>query len=257
MTRRHSSSTYADGAADIARRFGITIKTLRHYESAGLITPVRNSQGWRSYGQAECERLHLILLLRRFGLTLARISDMLANSTPDMMAVMEMQERALLDQKTRIDNALSLLARAKAQAAARQPVDPASLAELARTEPLEWRWSADLDEFAARFFDPTQRRHLAETTPELSRQWMEVIAELERLGTSVTPEEREARALGARAAGLISIMTGGDPAFHNALANFWKAGLSNPAYAAKLPLSEEQWHFLGRAMQAYFRSLAA
>lgn len=68
------ASPFPEGAAAIARRFGVTVKTLRVYEEAGLIRPVRNGHGWRTYGQAECERLHLVLLLRRFGLTIARIA---------------------------------------------------------------------------------------------------------------------------------------------------------------------------------------
>lgn len=253
VTRRRPSSTYADGAADIARRFGITIKTLRHYEEAGLITPLRDRQGWRSFGQVECERLHLILLLRRFGLSLARIGEMLSANAPDVVAVLEMQERALLDQKARIDDALVLLARAKAQASSGQSVDPASLAQLARTEPLRWRWSAELDSFAAQFFDPQQCRRLAETAPALSPQWSEVLAALDRIGIGSAPDGPEARALGAKAAELISVMTGGDAMFTDALTNFWKAGLASPSHSDKLPLTEMQWRFLGAAMRAHFR----
>lgn len=255
MTRRRSSSTYADGAADIARRFGITIKTLRHYEDAGLLSPVRDRQGWRSYGQAECERLHLILLLRRFGLSLARIGEILAGRVPDIAAVMEMQERALLEQKARIDDALALLARAKAQVATGQAVDPASLAELARTEPLGWRWSSELDAFAARFFDRQQQRHLAETAPALAPQWAQVVAELERLDAKVSPDGPEGRALGAKAAELIALMTGKDDTFRKTLTDFWKAGFSNPTLTAALPVSEAQWRFLGAAMRAYSKEM--
>lgn len=256
MTKRRPSSTYADGAADIARRFGITIKTLRHYEDAGLIAPVRDRQGWRSYGQAECERLHLILLLRRFGLSLARIGTILTDGAPDISAVIAMQERALLDQKARIDDALALLARARAQAEAGASVDPASLAQLARTEPLRWRWSAELDVFAARFLDPQQRRRLADSAPALGPRWGEILAELERLGAAAAPDSLEGRALGAKAAALITLMTGGDSSFGEALTQFWTKGFSSPFHAAKLPLNEDQWRFLGAAMRAHLEGKA-
>lgn len=255
MTKRRPSSTYADGAADIARRFGITIKTLRHYEDAGLLRPVRDAHGWRSYGQVECERLHLVLLLRRFGLSLARIGEILADGAPDVLAVLDMQEQALLEQKSRIDTALALLARAKGQAATGKAIDPAALAQLARSEPLQWRWSEQLDILATRFFDPQQRRHLAATAPALAPQWAEVLRDLERLGPTVAPDGEEALALGAKAARLIAIMTDGDSTFRDALTDFWKSGLASPSHAEALPLSREQWLFLGAAMRAHARSM--
>ena len=249
VIKRRPSAAYADGAADIAQRFGITIKALRHYEKAGLIRPVRDRQGWRSYGQVECERLHLILLLRRFGLSIARIGEILADGAPDLAMVLNVQERALGDQRGRIDEALALIARAKARIAAGEALDPPALAELARMEPLCWRWPVELDEAAARFFSPEHQVQLSRTAPAQTADWSAVLEELDRLD-GTPPDSPAARAVGQRATALIAAMTGGDGALHGALTQFWRAGFGDPALAPALPMTEAQWLWLGAAMAA-------
>jgi hypothetical protein len=52
----------------------------------------------------------------RFGLSLNRIGAILRGGTPDIATVIAMQERALREQKARIDEALALLERARAKA---------------------------------------------------------------------------------------------------------------------------------------------
>jgi DNA-binding transcriptional MerR regulator len=64
---------------DIARRAGTTSRTLRHYGELGLLEPSRvGINGYRYYGQDELVRLQRILLLRRLGLSLPAIAEVLA-----------------------------------------------------------------------------------------------------------------------------------------------------------------------------------
>ena len=44
--------------AETARRFGVSIKALRLYESRGLLKPLRSEAGWRTYGPDQIARLH-------------------------------------------------------------------------------------------------------------------------------------------------------------------------------------------------------
>jgi DNA-binding transcriptional MerR regulator len=77
LPRARPKAQVPDGAADIARRFGITIKALRLYEDLGLLAPHRTQNGWRTYNHADCERLHRIVSLRQLGLPLAAIGELL------------------------------------------------------------------------------------------------------------------------------------------------------------------------------------
>ena len=54
---------------ELTREFGVTSRTIRHYEDIGLLTPERRGQT-RVYSAADRTRLKLILRGKRFGLSL-------------------------------------------------------------------------------------------------------------------------------------------------------------------------------------------
>ena len=60
---------------------GITKKNIRFYEAEGLLAPRRNSDnGYRDYGEAEVEALRRIKLLRKLGVPLEDIRQMLSGA---------------------------------------------------------------------------------------------------------------------------------------------------------------------------------
>ncbi|GAB3007519.1 MerR family transcriptional regulator [Saccharothrix stipae] len=62
----------------LARMAGVSDRTLRHYDRIGLLRPaaVDPASGYRWYGAAELTRLERIRGLRRLGLPLRRIADL-------------------------------------------------------------------------------------------------------------------------------------------------------------------------------------
>ena len=66
------------GPAEMAQRLGVSPKALRVYERSGLVRPHRTDAGWRVYGPDQQARLHQVLVLKRLGLTLARIGELLS-----------------------------------------------------------------------------------------------------------------------------------------------------------------------------------
>lgn len=67
---------------DIARLSGTTSRTLRHYDSIGLLKPSSvGANGYRQYDADALARLQRILLLRELGLGLPAIADVLAGQT--------------------------------------------------------------------------------------------------------------------------------------------------------------------------------
>ncbi|MDP3407084.1 MerR family DNA-binding transcriptional regulator [Bosea sp. (in: a-proteobacteria)] len=78
-----SSQTETDSVggftiSDLARDFGVTLRTLRFYESRGLIAPARSGLT-RIYSGRDRARLALILKGKQLGFTLVEIRAMLAN----------------------------------------------------------------------------------------------------------------------------------------------------------------------------------
>src|SRR5580698_6869556 len=120
--------------AETAKRFGISIKALRLYERHGLLQPLRTRNGstgaaWRVYGSDQIARLHQILALKRFGLSLGQIGELLVGE--DALApILAVQERVLVKDSERIARALTLLRKARAKLASGEALSIDDLATL-------------------------------------------------------------------------------------------------------------------------------
>ena len=107
--------------AETARRFGVSIKALRLYEQHGLLKPLRTSNGstgaaWRVYDSDQLARLHQILALKRLGLSLGQIGELLVGEDA-LDPVLAFQERVLVQESERIARALALLRKARTKLA--------------------------------------------------------------------------------------------------------------------------------------------
>src|SRR5690606_10745268 len=101
---------------DVARRTGISVRTLHDYEETGLLAPAeRTRAGHRHYDEAAIERLYRIRGLVALGLSLDEIREQLARpeSSP-----LELVERQLGRVEERIELELRLRDRLRALAAA-------------------------------------------------------------------------------------------------------------------------------------------
>jgi MerR family transcriptional regulator, thiopeptide resistance regulator len=80
---------------DVARRTGLTERTLRYYEELGLLTPSRDTGGRRRYDGESLDRLYRIRLLRALGTPLAEVD-------PDASDLLGLARRHLADLDTRL-----------------------------------------------------------------------------------------------------------------------------------------------------------
>jgi DNA-binding transcriptional MerR regulator len=89
--------------SDLAKEFAITTRTIRFYESRGLISPERIGQN-RRYSRRDRARLMLILRGRNLGFTVEDVGEYLAlyDADPGQIA----QTRLLLD---KVSSAISEL----------------------------------------------------------------------------------------------------------------------------------------------------
>src|ERR1700744_6508891 len=116
---------------ETARRFGVTIKALRLYERRGLLAPLRSKSGWRTYGPDQVARLHQILALKRLGLSLASIAQLMA-STHTLETVLALQDQALVAEGRRVARGLALIRAARAKLKAGQSLSIDDLATLSQ-----------------------------------------------------------------------------------------------------------------------------
>ncbi|MEX2150159.1 MAG: heavy metal-responsive transcriptional regulator [Steroidobacteraceae bacterium] len=69
------------GIGQLAKRTGVPIDTVRHYERIGLLRPAaRLASGYRRYGDAELKRLRFIRRAKALGFTLDEVHELLALS---------------------------------------------------------------------------------------------------------------------------------------------------------------------------------
>lgn len=61
---------------------GITKANIRFYEKEGLLTPSRNESGYREYSDADITQLKQIVILRKLGIPVQQIADILDGAMP-------------------------------------------------------------------------------------------------------------------------------------------------------------------------------
>ena len=102
---------------EVAELSGVSVRTLHHYDSIGLVVPsARSSAGYRLYSDADLLRLQQVLVQRELGLSLEAIRKLLDDPGFDHRAALLEQRRLLLERAAStqqmiraLDSALSLL----------------------------------------------------------------------------------------------------------------------------------------------------
>lgn len=62
---------------DVAKRLGISQRSIRYYEERGLINPSRTEGRFRIYAESEVARLKTVLLLKDLGMSLEEIASLI------------------------------------------------------------------------------------------------------------------------------------------------------------------------------------
>lgn len=94
---------------EVSRRWGVSSRTLRHWESQGLLSSVRlGSGGVRAYDAIACERLEKILFLKRLDLPLGVIREILGEGA-DVGAILREQRVYLASCASALREKIALL----------------------------------------------------------------------------------------------------------------------------------------------------
>ena len=62
---------------DISKQLDVSTRTIRYYEELGLIIPKRSDGGFREYSEIEVEKLKTIIRLKKLGLSLEEIGELI------------------------------------------------------------------------------------------------------------------------------------------------------------------------------------
>lgn len=120
------------GPGELARTARTSIKALRVYEKAGLLTPDRREGGWRLYGPTHVARLHQILALKALGLSLKQIGATLDRDDLATGRIMDLQARHLAAVIRSTRNQLKRVQQAREHIAVGNAIPPDLLFDLTR-----------------------------------------------------------------------------------------------------------------------------
>ncbi|KVV31939.1 MerR family transcriptional regulator [Burkholderia ubonensis] len=189
---------------ELAKRSGLTVRTLHHYHAIGLLTPsARADNGYRLYDRDDIARLHQIQALRRFGLSLAEIGDYL-NQPGAPLVDLVAKQITLLDRQ--IEQSAQLrerLVRLHAQ-----------LAEGTEPELADWLTTLELMTVYDKYFSEEElaRMPMYRKSQTGDAEWIALIADVRALyDAGVPPEDERVRALADRWMTLLVRDTNNDP----------------------------------------------
>ncbi len=190
---------------ELARRTGLSVRALRHYDDIALLVPSeRSSGGYRLYGRKDVARLYRIQALRRLDLSLADIQGLLDNASGGMSEVVARQV-AQLEREIQQASALRthlLTVQRQLQASEEPGIDDWLLA--LESMVAGSKYLSDDEQHTLK----TQREGFADAVaPERAA----LSAWLQRLvATGVSPENPEAQTLAQRWITLLLEEAGGD-----------------------------------------------
>lgn len=244
------------GPAEMARRLGVSPKALRVFEREGLVRPERSAANYRRYGPAHAQRLHQVLALKRLGLPLRRIGELLAGRYADLDSVLRLQQAMLERRVADAQVGLRLIADARARLARGDALSPDELARLTKETAMTTDKDRALEEALRpameRHFTPEDRERLTTDAPyfdqeQVSREWDALIAEAKRLHAAGDPGTPAAKDLGRRWFAQVARFTDGDPTVFSKLSAAWGEAMADPNTAPKLPMTPELMAFVGEA----------
>ena len=91
---------------DIEQVLNVPRATIRFYEKEGLINPERAENGYRDYSDQDVEKLKKIIILRKIGLSVNDIEDLL-DGAKSMDAVLDANMHNLQKQMEELTGAMN------------------------------------------------------------------------------------------------------------------------------------------------------
>lgn len=207
--------------SQVARRTGVTVRTLHHYEACGLLQPAaRNDAGYRLYGEAELRRLQHIVSLKALGLTLDAIRISLDADAPSLADALRGQVARLRETITRQHELLLRLERLEQRLTAGDMIDGDTLLSTIEASTIMEKYLT-----TEQLETIKQRGEMlgSERIHEVEQTWPQVIAGMTAaMQLDKDPASDEVRALAHKWRSLLREFTGGDAGIQRSLNTMFK-----------------------------------
>jgi DNA-binding transcriptional MerR regulator len=206
---------------ELARRTGVSVRALHHYDEIGLLSPSHRSEaGYRLYTEADVMRLQQIRSLRTLGLSLVEAREFLRR--PDVtpghvlrLHIAHLKERIGLQQSL-CDRLESVAARWRSDE--KIPTEE-FLQIIEETTMFEKYYTPEQMEALKQRGEALGQEHIRQVEGEWPELMAKVQAEMDR-GTD--PADERVQALARRWRELIQEFTGGDPGIAGSLGRMYQ-----------------------------------
>ncbi len=101
---------------ELENLLGVSKATIRYYEDQGLVTPPRTDNGYREYSDEEVQLFQKIIVLRKLGLGIPEIRDLI-DGKAELHDVLEYNMERLRTRQDEIASAMDLCGKIEAEAA--------------------------------------------------------------------------------------------------------------------------------------------
>jgi MerR family transcriptional regulator, thiopeptide resistance regulator len=235
---------------ELARRTGLTVRTLHHYDEIGLLKPsLRSEAGYRLYTAADVARLQQVQSLRQLGFALEEVRDCLNRPGFAPLEVIRLHVARLREQ---IELQRKLCERLEALAEHFRAAGEVSADE--------FLYTIEVMTMIESYYTPEQMEHFRkqheadpEGTAERARQgqadWAKLLADLKtemELGTD--PADPKVQALEKRRQALVNAFSGGDKAIEENLKRMWTE--QGDKLCAQFGIDPKVMAYLGKAAEA-------
>lgn len=223
---------------DLARRCGLTVRTLHHYDAIGLLTPsARSDAGYRLYHRGDIARLHQIQALQRFELSLADIGTILASPGSHLATIVDRQIRRLDEQIVEGQKLRARLSRLQDQ-----------LTRGEEPEIADWLTTLEMMTMYDKYFSAQELQRfplLNGNEQSVAAEWGELVKSVgEAMAAGIPAENPNAQALAKRWMAMLVRDTNGDPRL---LAKLNAMHFQEPAIQEKTGVTPEVMAYMHRA----------
>jgi DNA-binding transcriptional MerR regulator len=243
---------------ELARRTGLTVRTLHHYDAIGLVRPSLHTEaGYRLYTAGDVARLQQVISLRQLGFALEEIRDCLDRPDFSPLEVIDLHVARLREQ---IALQRRLCERLETVAAHLRTAGEVSADEFLRAiEEMTM-----MEKMAEKYFTPQQLESIKtayeQAGPEYLEQkqadWAELIALIRaEMDKGTDPTDAKVQALAKRWRQQLHETTGGDPGLEQSLKRLWEEqGDTLAAQFGSEYDSRPVWGYITRAIEAAKKS---
>lgn len=234
---------------ELARRTGLTVRTLHHYDEISLLKPsLHTDVGHRLYTASDIARLQQILSLRQLGFSLEEIRDCLERADFSPLAVIRLHLARLREQ---IALQQTLCEQLEGLAAYFQAEEVSAEAFLQSIEVMtmiqNYYTPEQMESFRKRYEEAKAAGQ--DIAQQGTADWQQLLAEYAaEMHQGTDPADPKVQALEKRRQALVNAFSGGDPAIEQNLKRLWTE--QGDKLCAEYGMDPKVMEYLGKVAEA-------